>query len=156
MTYCLIAQARAEGLVEALEVLRAPDSSRLERLYQMEMVADTVTRAWTCTSARTAHDRPGFRLEYVAGASQHPPGAMPSPAGMSWTAPVDAGDSGGLAWGAAGSGALHALSRGHPRYLAQARRALRPGGRAYRGVTPAGPLTKILLTSKQAVLRGGL
>ncbi|WP_409294878.1 hypothetical protein [Pseudomonas sp. KCJK8670] len=32
---CLIAQARAEGLVEALELLEALDSARIERLYQV-------------------------------------------------------------------------------------------------------------------------
>ncbi|WP_286919777.1 hypothetical protein [Pseudomonas sp. UBA6753] len=32
---CLIAQARAESLVEALEILRAVDSQAVERLYVM-------------------------------------------------------------------------------------------------------------------------
>ncbi|MEN5305381.1 hypothetical protein [Pseudomonas sp. TWI628] len=38
---CLIAQARAEGMVEALELVKARDSSRIERLYQL--VIDTAT-----------------------------------------------------------------------------------------------------------------
>ncbi|WP_416769528.1 hypothetical protein ACMGT0_20475 [Pseudomonas sp. RHF3.3-3] len=38
---CLIAQARVEGMVEALEMLKALDSSRIERLYQLEI--DTAT-----------------------------------------------------------------------------------------------------------------
>lgn len=38
---CLIAQARAEGMVEALELVKALDSSRIERLYQL--VVDTAT-----------------------------------------------------------------------------------------------------------------
>lgn len=38
---CLIAQARAEGMVEALELVQALDSSRIERLYQL--VLDTAT-----------------------------------------------------------------------------------------------------------------
>lgn len=38
---CLIAQARAEGMVEALEMLKALDGARIERLYQL--VIDTAT-----------------------------------------------------------------------------------------------------------------
>lgn len=38
---CLIAQARAEGMVEALELVQALDSARIERLYQV--VVDTAT-----------------------------------------------------------------------------------------------------------------
>lgn len=38
---CLIAQARADGMVEALELVQALDSSRIERLYQL--VVDTAT-----------------------------------------------------------------------------------------------------------------
>lgn len=38
---CLIAQARAEGMVEALELMHALDSGRIERLYQL--VVDTAT-----------------------------------------------------------------------------------------------------------------
>jgi hypothetical protein len=36
---CLIAMARAEGMVEALELVKALESSRIERLYQL--VVDT-------------------------------------------------------------------------------------------------------------------
>ncbi|MBS9759789.1 hypothetical protein [Pseudomonas mosselii] len=38
---CLIALARAEGMVEALEMLKALDSSRIERLYQL--IIETAT-----------------------------------------------------------------------------------------------------------------
>ncbi|WP_406821524.1 hypothetical protein ACJA3S_08760 [Pseudomonas sp. KnCO4] len=38
---CLIAQARAEGMVEGLELVQALDRARLERLYQL--VLDTAT-----------------------------------------------------------------------------------------------------------------
>lgn len=37
----LIAQARAEGMVEALELVKALDSPRIERLYQL--VIETAT-----------------------------------------------------------------------------------------------------------------
>ncbi|MFG0501076.1 hypothetical protein ACF8GD_00215 [Pseudomonas putida] len=38
---CLIGQARAEGMVEALELVGALDSSRIERLYQLVVDAAT-------------------------------------------------------------------------------------------------------------------
>lgn len=38
---CLIAQARAEGMVEGMELVQALDCARIERLYQL--VLDTAT-----------------------------------------------------------------------------------------------------------------
>lgn len=42
---CLIAQARAEGMVEGLELVQALDSSRIERLYQLVLDAATARLA---------------------------------------------------------------------------------------------------------------
>lgn len=100
-----IVQARAEGMVEALELLKALEADQIERLYLV--VSRPPRRA--CRNWGAPSDRPGDGCEYPAGAGQYLPGAH-AVAGRRERRPqsMDVEHSGRRPYGEADSGALQA------------------------------------------------